>query len=371
MAVPKWKFVLTDLQGNSIGEVQNASNRQVVLPLNRVPTASFQIPIQNALSTYFLDPTFDGNLKAYRNNVLQFHGPVVSSAEAFDSSSGQIVAVNAAGALWRLGYRLLGTTSAGWSLGNAGTTYDLGYIAQQMLVTANGSAWTGITGGTNRTTSNGAAGVFYFQDVLTCIAQLAIGFNSFDFEVAPTEPTNVSQPFPQIGVFNTGGSGVITGIIGQQRPNAIYEYGTTSANVTTYSRQIDRSNFCTKAYIQNPAASNYSGILTSVDAAAETLRGRYEALVDDGGVSWDVLRQALADYAVAIRKNARQVVQFTPRQNDSPSPLDDYIVGDQVRCRISIEGINILDAFLRVWGITFDIDNEGNEQPTLELVDPN
>jgi hypothetical protein len=116
--------------------------------------------------------------------------------------------------------------------------------------------------------------------------------------------------------------------------------------------------------------SNYSGILTSTNTTAETARGRYEALIDDGGVTWDVLRQALVDQAVAIRGVPRQVVQFTPKQNASPSPFDDYIVGDQVRCRIDIESENILDAYLRVWGITFDIDTEGNEQPTLELVDP-
>jgi hypothetical protein len=364
VAAHNWKFVLTDLQGNSIGEVLNASNRQVVLPLNRVPTVSFQIPIQNSLSTYLLDPTWDGNLKAYRDSVLRFNGPVVSSAEAFDSSSSQVIAVNAAGPFWRLGFRLLGTTSAGWSLGNAGTTYDLGYIAQQMLIAGNAAGYTGITGGSNTPSSNGAAGVYYFQDVMTSIAQIATGLNSFDFEVAPTEPTNVGQAWPQLGLFNT------TNLMGTTKPNAVFEYGTTSANVTTYSRQIDRSNLGTKGYIQNPAASNYSGVLTSVDATAETRRGRYEFLADDGGVSWSVLRQSLVDYAVLVRKNPRQVVQFTPAPNAALSPLDDYIVGDQVRCRINVEQVNILDAMMRVWGITFDIGDTGDEQPTLELIDP-
>ena len=364
MAVPTWKFVVTDLQGNSVGEVLNASQRQVVLPLNRVPTASFQIPIQNSLAGLFLDPTSDYLLKCYRNNTLRFNGPIVSTAEAFDSGSGQIVAVNAAGPLWRLGFRLLGTTSAGWSLGNAGTTYDLGFIAQQILAAANAAGYTGIQSGSNTPSSNGAAGTYFFQDALTAIANLSIGESAFDYEVVPTEPTNVAQAFPQIGTFNT------TNLIGTQKPNAVFEYGTTSANVTTYSRQIDRTNLCTKGYIQQPATSDYSGVLTAVNATAEAYRGRYEALIDDGGVEWDVLRQKLVNYAVTIRSIPRQVVQFTPAVNASPSPLDDYIVGDQVRCRINVSGVNTLDAYLRVWGITFDVDNEGNEQPTLELIAP-
>jgi hypothetical protein len=140
--------------------------------------------------------------------------------------------------------------------------------------------------------------------------------------------------------------------------------------VTSYGRQIDRSQLCNFGWIEQPAVSDYSGILTSQDAASQAARGVYMALIDNGGVEWDVLRQALADANVAIRKQARQVVTFTPKPNATPSPLDDYIVGDQVRARIVVNGVSWLDAMMRVWGITFALDNQGNETPTLELIHP-
>jgi hypothetical protein len=357
-------MVLTDLHGTQLGDITNALNTSIVLPLNRLPTASFQIPIQHKLAKYFADPTWDGIVKAYRNGVLRFCGPVVSSAEAFDASNGQTIAVNAAGPFWRLAFRLLGTNAAGWSLGNASTTYDLGYIAGQMLAAANAQGYTGIETGTLNPSENGSAGVFWFQPVDTAIAQMSTGLNSFDFEVAPTEPTNTGQAFPRLGLFNT------YNVMGSVKNNAIFEFGTTKANVTSYGRQIDRSQLCNFGWIEQPAVSDYSGILTSQDAASQAARGVYMALIDNGGVEWDVLRQALADANVAIRKQARQVVTFTPKPNATPSPLDDYIVGDQVRARIVVNGVSWLDAMMRVWGITFALDNQGNETPTLELIHP-
>lgn len=364
MAVPKWLFVLTDLQGNQLGELTNASSKQVVLPLNRMPTASFQVLTSNSLSKYLLDPTWDGLVKAYRNSTLRFIGPVVSTSEQFDSSSGQTISVNAASPIWRLGYRMLGNTSVGWSLGNATTPYDLGFIAGQMIAAGNAAGYTGIDLGTITASSSGSAGTYWFKDVLTAIGEIATGLNSFDFEVAPTEPTNVGQAWPRIGIFNA------SNLIGTTKSEAIFEYGSTNANVVQYGRSIDRSTLCNKAYIQQPAAADHSGILTSADATSQALRGLFEALVDDGGTQWDTLRQALADENVLVRKQARQVVTFTPATNASPSPFTDYIVGDQIRARITVNSLNILDAMLRVWGITFNEDQNGNETVSLELIQP-
>jgi hypothetical protein len=363
MAAHNWLYVLEDLHANVIGDVTNASGKQLYLPLNRLPTAAFQIPINHYLAPYVTDPNWDGLLKVYRDGVLRFHGPVVSTNEALDGNN-QTVAVNAAGPLWRLQYRFLGNTSTGWSLGNAGTNYDLGYIAQQMLLYGNSVGFTGISGGTNTPSSNGSAGVYYFKDVLSALGELSTGLNSFDFEVVPTEATNVAQPWPQIGVFNT------TNLIGSVKSNAIFEYGTTNGNVASYSRQIDRTQMATKGYIEQPAATDHSGTLTAEDTTVESTRGVFEALIDNGGTEWDILRQALVNYAISIRKNPRQVVNFQPVVNSSPTAFTDFIVGDQVRCRINVLGKNVLDSMMRIWGITFDLDQQDNEKMTLELIHP-
>lgn len=359
-----WRFILTDLSGGVLGEVTNAHNRTVNLPLNQVPTAGFTIPNNHYLAPYLLNYQWDGLLKCYRDNVLRFCGPIVGSNEAFDDVGNQSVAVNAAGALWRLSYRLLGTTPTGWALGTTGTTYDLAYIAQQMLAAGNVAGYTGISSGTQGTTTQGSAGTFWFQDVLTSLANLSTGYNSFDFEVAPTEPTNVGQAWPQIGLLNT------VPLLGSVKPNAIFEYGTTKANIANYTRQIDRSQIATKGYMEQPAVADYSGVLTYTDTASETVRGRFEALIDNGGVQYDTLRNALLQENITVRKVARQVVNFVPVMNAVPSPLDDYIVGDQVRARINVYGVNIMDAIMRVWGINFTIDDQNNESVALQLIQP-
>jgi hypothetical protein len=259
---------------------------------------------------------------------------------------------------------MLGTIPAGWSLGNSVTSYDLGYIAQQMLIAANSVGYTGIDNGSTSASTNGSAGVYWFKDVLSAIGDASTGLNSFDFEVAPTEPTNVAQAWPRIGIFNAAN------LIGAARPEAIFEYGTTKGNLTAYTRQIDRSNLCTKGYIQQPAVSDHTGVLTAEDTAAEAIRGKFEALVDDGGTSWDVLRQDLVNANVQVRKQARQVVTVTPQPNVSPTAFTDFIVGDQIRARIYNDGYSILDAMMRIWGITFNEDQQGNEQMSLELIEP-
>lgn len=363
MAVPSCQFVLTDLQGAVIGEILNASARSVMLPMNQLPTATFSIPSNHSLARYFIDPTWDGLLKVYRQGRLIFCGPVVTSQDQSSSSSNSI-AVNAASPLWRFGFRFLGTTSLGWSLGDASTPYDLGYIAQQMILLGNSQGYTGVDNGSFVASSNGAAGVFYFQDILTAIGQLVSGYNSFEFEVPPTEPTNIGQAFPSLTQFN------VTNLLGTVKPNAIFEYGTTKANLTGYSIQIDRSKLCNDAFIQDPASTTNGNIIEQTDPTSIATRGVYMALVDNGGVTYDSLRTAMAQENVRVRKQARLVVTVTPTPNSSPVPFTDYVIGDQVRTRLFKDGILRVDGEVRVWGMQFAWDVNGNETPTLTLIGP-
>jgi hypothetical protein len=369
MAVPQWQFILTDLSGNILGEITNANTRVVTLPLNQLPTCTFKIPVLHPLSPYLSDPTWDGLVKAYRTSQagvrsLAFIGPVVTTQEVGDNTGPPMIAVSASSAMWRLSFRLLGTTATGWTMGNATTTYDLTAIVTQMLSDSNTAGYTGIERGTTATTSNGAAGTYWMKPTLDAIAEMSVGLNAFDFEVAPVEPTNVGKAWPQIGTLNT------PALIGSTKSNAIFEFGTGKANVISYGRQLDRSNFLNTGYINQPAVSDHSGILSDTDAVSVAQRGVFQGLVDDGGTQWDVLRQQIVNMNVNIRTQARQVISFAPHQNAIPEPLVDYIVGDTVRCRIFVQNIQRLDADMRIWGITFNIDDLGNESPVLALIQP-
>lgn len=53
--MPKWTFELLDYAGVAIGEIQNASGRKFVDPLNAPKQLSCQIKLDNALALEVLD----------------------------------------------------------------------------------------------------------------------------------------------------------------------------------------------------------------------------------------------------------------------------------------------------------------------------
>lgn len=367
---PKFQYILTDLSGVTLGEVAQADDRKVSLPLLRLPTAQFKMPLWHSLADTVLNT--DTLLKVYRwtaadnTKRLLFNGPVISAEEVGENLT-QSIAVNAAGPFWRLGKRLIGTTKAGYSQGLTGAV-DLGQIMQNLLLAANGVEYTGIAQGTLTASVSGVGGPWHLKPIAECIAELTTGLNSPEFEIVPTEPTGVGQPWPQIGTMN-----VAPLIGGVNRPDAILEYGTPRANVAEYKRAITRDGILTKGYISLngwPDGAGAADVLTSTDSAARTARGLLESVVPDGGITYDSLRQLLVDEHIRIRKNPKQVITFVPAMNARPAPYVDYNVGDFVRARAVVRGSVRFDAMFRIWGITFNVDKNGNEKIELELVMP-
>jgi hypothetical protein len=90
--------------------------------------------------------------------------------------------------------------------------------------------------------------------------------------------------------------------------------------------------------------------------------------VPDGGVFDPGIRNEIGDEHLKYRKVAREVVTFTPSLNARPEPFVHYDVGDWVRARADVEGSTRFDAMFRIWGLTLDVDNNGNESVELKLV---
>lgn len=365
-----WDFILTDLMGTVHGELTGASDRSVALPHLRLHTASFKIPMWHPLADTLV--MTDTLLQCWRTDItdvrkLVFNGPVGAVEEQTDNTT-QTVAATASSPLERLSRRIIGTTKAGIKFPATGET-DLGLIARDILDTTNGQGFTGVDKGTYAASQNGATGVWYLKNVGEAIAELTTGLNSFEFEIEPTVPvyTGGLGGWPRLGLLN-----IAPLIGGVNRPDAIFEYGTPAANVTGYQRSVSRSGLLTKAFISVSGwpDSTAQDILTSTDAAAVTERGLYEAVVPDSGIMDDGLRQAVADYHVAIRKQPRQLVTFKPSSNARPAPFTDYNIGDYVRARAVVRGVTRFDAVFRVWGITFNLDSNGSESVELELMLP-
>lgn len=390
-----WQFILTDLYGTNLGEITQASSRKIVLPHLRVPSASFTVPIWSDMAAYLMNT--DTLLQCFRydyvtnTKTLAFNGPVVSAEEAGDGTN-ETIAVTAAGPFWRLTKRLIPTSTQTTlaSYGTAGAPIDLGYIAQQLILPevngnpADGKSFTGIDGnpanGAQYTASkNGWIAGWQLKPVAEAIAELSAQINSFEFRVRPTLPTayaNSPANWPRIGLLD------VAPTIGSNRPNAIFEYGTPRANVAAYSRSVSRDSLLTRGVMSVsgwpdsidsttaiPPVAKYS--LRAREAAGEVLsRGRFEESLSDAGVLDDSLRDGMIDFHLNYRKNPREIVTFQPAQNSRPTPLVDYDVGDTVRARAVVGGSLRFDAAFRIWGATFNVDENGNENVELELVMP-
>jgi hypothetical protein len=217
--------------------------------------------------------------------------------------------------------------------------------------------------------AQGSVGPYWLKPASEAIAELAAGLNSFDYAVYPTEPTDVGKGsggtmIPQIGYLH------VQDIIGTTKANAIFEYGTPRANVTGYTRSATRDGYLNRAIVPLPGwPDGAAGDLRTVeDAARITAVGLYEEAVSDGGVTDNGLRDNIGNEHLKYRKVPKIIVTFTVAQNTSPQPFLDYIVGDFVRARAEVRGIVRFDSMFRIWGITFGLDQNGNEALDLQLV---
>lgn len=370
-----WQFIATDLLGVPLGELTQASERRVALPWMRTPTASCQIPLWHPLASSMLNT--DCLLKCYRTDprtstkTLAFHGPIVS-AEETGSADGQSIAVTAAGPYWRLNKRLIpgSLLRSGIAYGTTASPMDLGTMAHLILTDVNGVHFSGIIPGTQANSTNGVVGPWWQKPVDTGIAELTQGLNSFEFRINPTEATAFANPqnWPRIATMDVGPKSTFA----VTRNDAIFEYGTTRANIAAYTRSVSRDGLLTKAWIsvQGWPDGTLLDIRSSSDSTAINNRGLFEEVVNDAGVTDDGLRDLIAQQHVAVRKDPRQIITFVPTVNAKPSPFIDYNIGELVRARAVVRGITRFDAFFRIWGLTFSIDNMGNESVELELTIP-
>lgn len=362
-AYAKWQFVLTDLAGVQIGEVLDCPQRQVIRSLSATSVASFTIFVTNRLLADVL--TRDLNLKVYRNGVLLFHGPVVSAELATDDASATpTVRVGAADPSWRFTKRLCGK-SAGGTLFN-GT--DRLTIAETLITSVSGNLAVNTLGQTCGSTSVYVAGPMKPLD--QCIQELAQTLNGFDWRIDPIEyqalAGDVAPFLGRIGNFKAAAT------LGAQQPSAVFEYqGKANARLPNYQRNItDIANRVFSISDGGPAAVN--GILFSEDTASQNARGLYEELVDTSGIANATLRNAIQDDHILYRKNPKQVVSFSPDFNDYsgrvPEYGQDYQIGDSVRASIIYNGVRLVDGFVRLYRMQFDIDDNGRETLTPTVV---
>lgn len=366
-----WQFILSDLSGTVIGEVTQAASRKVSLPHMQVATASFVVPTWDTYADTVMNT--DTLLKCYRIDpvtlvkTLVFHGPVISAEESAEDSS-RTIAVNAADPMWRLSKRLIpgSLLRSSVAYGTAGSPVDIGLIAHNILDDVNATSFTGVSKGTRTNTITGAYLSPPIKNAAEAIAELHAGLNAFEFKLNFTEPTNVggTDGWPQLATLD------VVPMVGVTQSDAVFEYGVTRGNIASYNRQITRDTILNRA-ITSPSGwpDGTTDVLSDrQNGASITARGRFEEQTPDNGVTDIGLRNAIGDFHVLIRKDPKQTITFRPVINATPSPIVHYNVGDTVRARAVLGSTVRFDALFRVWGISFDIDSNGNEAVDLSLV---
>lgn len=356
MAVADWKFILTDLTGGGVGEVFDASERQVVRVLSGPSTASFKLLANNILLTDVLNR--DLNLKCYRNDGLIFHGPIITTELAVDDPSGTpTIACGAVDPSWRFERRVSGKSASGTLFNGV----DRLTAAETLISTANGDGETGVAtiGQTCGTTSVYTAGPY--KKLSECVADLGNTLNGFDWRIDPNEYSS-----GKIGSF------VAAALLGAQQPNAVFEYqGKGNMRVPNYQRGI--VDLVNKVYsIPDDGPTSGLGVRSATDAQSVTDRGLYEEVVDTSGINNQTLRDAVLNDHILYRKNPKQVLTFSPDFNDGtgrvPEYGADYQVGDSVRGRVVYNNVQLIDGYVRLYKMQFDIDQNNKETLTPTVV---
>lgn len=188
-----WKFGLWTLGGDRIGEVLNATERKVSLPLSAVPTASFQIRLDNPLANEITSRNGDVLLTVYQGSTLWFTGDLTTAEEV--GGEGTTLQCNFAGPLWRLQKRLAGKVV---SPGYTDSSVSRGTVAQTLLSVANTEKDTGIRAGTTATLHPTSVGPWYYKPVAEAFSEMA-ALKLYPFEDITSSPAIVDT-------FTTGTS---------------------------------------------------------------------------------------------------------------------------------------------------------------------
>ena len=357
-----WSLLLARLDGTTLGEVDNASGRQLSFPLNRIPTGQFTVRLDHPLAGELIEG--DALIKVYQRtdagSALRMVGEVTSVEEVADEGNpGSLAVTFAEAGMFRLSHRLVGKTANGVSYGTALAPLDRGEIARQVIEAANTEANTGVRIGTITASANGFVGPWYYKPVSEAIAELSATLDGFDYRFDPVEP--VPGANMKVSEFHAAGA------LGAARQDAIFEFGVGRRNIKSIRRQVSRDGLMTRGYHLPPGFPETSDpVVSSEDLTATTARGLHEGLVTSDLTVAD-LRAALVQEHVQIRKQARQLITFEPTATASGFNVD-YAVGDVVTARAVVGGSIRFNGLFRVYGVDAELSDTGLASYALTLV---
>lgn len=388
------RLYLHDWDGEAIGEIIGARNRQLDFGLNKSPSFTFELPfsapiiealIEGAEVSITAPVESDYRLvSVYRYNpytnaqVLLFIGPVLMARDGGgeDEATASFTCV---GPYWRLTKRFIDNVGTGSGRGEPGISIsgERGSIAAQIIEASNdnvGNTWIRAASGDQESTDiitiNEWGG---YQRISDGIEQLsgASSVSGFDWEIEPD--------------LDTDSKGLVLGrfksapLIGSDKANngqVLFEYGLGRNNCTQVYRNRTLEYFANS--VTHTLAGNSPYTVTALEPLSTFYAGTFEEVVD-GDLFDTGLRQEWVDLNKVIRSRPRRLYEITPERSDLeatlnrvPIPMLDYKPGDLVRSRAvyGAAGNKRLrwDIAVRVYGIRINYSDAGEEVANLSLV---
>lgn len=360
----RWRFILVNSSNlEEIGEVKAARNRQVQLALDKPGGVQFEVPLDYGLFKNIEE--IKHGIIAYRGKVAKHSGMIWNLDEDIDNNR---LSVQSTGWFETLNHRILrenvgyppfntGMVNAGQMVfmaasGSVGTS---SYHPGGLLTIANAQQDTWIQEGTNKDKMQRILSYAKGQGIGAAISQLSEIEAGFDFWIDPL--TRVMS---------------ITGWneVPDKREQIVFGYNWGPHNIEKLGRQFDPSQMVNRM----TTLGKFGGGFAEEKLAQEEFQ-LFEEMPQLNEVTDPNVLLAYAGGEVLLRARPRQIYSFTPFPYSGskrvPQPLIDYGIGDKVMFtaikppRIAIQGQAV-----RVYGMTINITDEGNEKVSALQISP-
>lgn len=366
--------ILTDLAGVPRSELAGAKDKGLTLPMSSLSTSRINVRLDHPDADFLLGG--DALVKWYEidddylldgSRTLHAHHRLIT-AEEVGGDEGGSVACTFADPYWVLMRRLTGKSSAGYALGTAGAPVDRGAIISDLVTTTNTLNPSGLRMGAVTASANTYVSGWSYKVIGEGIAELGAALDGPDWRVRP------------IDYVTTAGMGYIgeldvAPVIGSTKANAVFEYGDGLLNVTGYKRAISNDQLANSVY--HVLNGQTDDVRNAADVASQTARGLLESVVS-ADLNVNDLRDKLLAAHIAVRKNPRQTITFSPAKaigTRVPRFGRDFVLGDIIPFRASAYTRALtsdapaltkrINALARVYMVDLAIDEFGVATPTL------
>ncbi len=338
----KYEFYVADRLGNKLEYLDNAKDRKWAKYLNAAGSASF-----------FLDPREPKakECKAMERDLLIYRYGSLISRTRMASVDGEVDASGGKHNVKCVGYFGLLDEPIDKTLTYTAT--DQGAIAWYLINYIQGKDSMGITQG-NTTTGVLRDRTYYWYEMggaKRLVEDLAKLENGFDFEITPSLAFNVYYPKKQ-----------------NELDYSFFEFG---KNINKIRYNIDGMRLANVVKAMGAGQEEQTLMSSAADAASITTYGQRTAVKDYTDI---VLKSTLTEKAhreVSLRKDPPTFygLELVVGSEESDPPVGSYDVGDKIRVRADLAWKTI-DAYLRIYGIEIEIDENDVEHITLIVTPP-